>query len=167
VLVLTAKYLSPQEQNDLSQAAQLVLTKSDFTSQRLEEKLHHLERATLLVNTVNPVEVPQVLPMQDLDVSQFRDDFLREGRECLAALRAVFETQALASGAAAVEHALRAAHTLKGSSGLMGHLDLSELAAQAETLMQEAQAGALGIDAERRAELQGLLGEMEQALDQV
>ncbi len=167
VLVLTAKYLSPQEQNDLSQAAQLVLTKSDFTSQRLEEKLHHLERATSLVGIVNPAGASQVLPLHDLDVSQFRDDFLREGRECLEALRAVSEQQAHASDAAAVESALRAAHTLKGSSGMMGRLELSELAARAEILMKKVKAGMPGIERERRTELRSLLGEIEQVLDQV
>jgi CheY-like chemotaxis protein len=134
VLVLTAKHLSLHEQDELTQAAQLVISKADFSPDELMAKLQRLERAAPLLH--HAVEAPEPPPPADdeIDLSQFRDDFLREAQECLSLLDAVGEQGQCSE--ATLGQAMRAAHTLKGTAGLMGHAELSHLSAQAEQLLQ-------------------------------
>ncbi len=142
VLVLTAKHLSPQEQIDLSQAAQVVMTKKHFTLPRMLDKLHLLERAMPLLNSSSPVVRDGAPPALDVDLSLFREDFRNEARACLSAMC----TFADAANLAAVEDAARAAHTLKGSAAMMGYSEIGELAAHAERLLLDMRDGKIGLD---------------------
>ena len=137
VLVLTAKHLSPQEQIDLSQAAQLVMTKERFTLPRMLEKLHLLERAMPLLHASPPVGRDGAPPTLDVDLSLFREDFRDEARAHLSVIRAFAET----GDVAVVEDAARAAHTLKGSAAMMGYSEIGELAAHAERLLLDVRDG--------------------------
>jgi len=136
VLALTAKHLTPKEQIALSQAAEIKITKSAFNPQRLIEKIHHLERVHPLID---PFDMPaQAQAQVEMDMSQFREDFMREAHTQLSNLRASLERYGQGGNAAALEAAMQAAHTLKGDAAAMGFLDLSDLAAQAEDLFARA-----------------------------
>ena len=166
VLVLTAKHLSPQEQIDLNQAAQFVLTKSDFTAERMIEKLRHLEKAHSLYHSMDNGDVSDDLKAGDaLDVSQFRDDFITEARGCLEALKACCQLDEDTVTAATVERAECAAHMLKGSAGMMGYVDLSELADRAENLLRTAASGETGLNESCLLTLRDLHAHMWQIVD--
>ncbi len=156
VLVLTAKHLSPQEQVDLSQAAQAVITKAGFTPQRFIEKLRYLEQVNPLIHSSADADDRHLAQPDELDLSQFRDDFISEAHECLSAVRECYEKESGLSDAAAVERAARAAHTLKGAAGMMGYSSLGDLASQAERLLIGVRDGKVPVDAPRLAELREL-----------
>lgn len=134
VLALSAKHLSAQEQNNLSQAAQVVLTKSTFTPERLVEKVRRLEQAYSLINPL-AITAPRndVKPM-DLDMAQFHGDFVAEARRQLSNLQTALEHYEASGDASAIENAARAAHTLKGAAAMMNYTELRDIAAQAESL---------------------------------
>jgi len=167
VLVLTAKHLSPQEQLDLTQAAQVVLAKSDFTLQRLDEKLRHLQRATSLLNRGSVPPELKLVQTQGFDLLQFRDDFLAEAQECLTGLRDIADDRSPVPDAATLDHALRAAHTLKGAAAMMGYSALSEFAARAEALLHSLHDGEAELNSARWAELQDLHRAMTQSIDEI
>ena len=146
VLVLTAKHLSAREQHDLSQAAQVTLTKASFTLDRLIEKVRYLERVSSLITPSAAAARRPDSQATNVDVSQFRDDFLAEARECLSRLRTWVEQYAESGDAPSTESAARAAHTLKGASAMMGHIALSDLAAQGEDLLRSVLDGEAQLD---------------------
>jgi len=151
VLALTAKHLTPAEQMALSQAAEIKITKSAFDPQRLIDKLHHLERVHPLIN---PFDLSAQV---EVDVSQFREDFLREAHTQLSNLRASLGRYEPGGNAAALEAAMRAAHTLKGDAAMMGYTQLNTLAAQAEMLFSQSSR----LDAEQMQTARHLLQMME------
>lgn len=167
VLVLTAKYLTPQEQLELSQAAQVVLTKADFTTRQLLKKLRYLERANLLFHSADDAGDRDQLQSTEvgLDMTQFRDDFIAEARACLETLQACTRADGEAATAALVDEAGRAAHTLKGASGMMGYTALGELAARAETLLRSIASGAVDFDEAKREQLSEWTRSMAQRVD--
>ena len=142
VLVLTAKHLSPEEQIDLSQAAQVVITKKRFTLPRMLDKLHLLERAMPLLNSSSRVARDEAPPALDVDLSLFREDFRSEVRAHVSAIGVFAETGDIA----VVEDAARAAHTLKGSAAMMGYSEIGELAAHAERLLLDMRDGQITLD---------------------
>jgi len=131
VLALTAKYLTPQEQAELTRSAEVKLTKSTFTTERLLDKVNHLQRAQTLIGSRDPVTRVEDAQPPDIDVAHFRDDFIAEARRQLSSLRACLENQAREQAPVLRENALRAAHTLKGAAAMMGYAELSDMAAQA------------------------------------
>lgn len=134
VLVLTAKHLKPQEEIDLSQAAQVVISKETFTPEQLAAELHRLQRAqTVIQATRLAAEPPADTP--DVDMSQFRQDFLVEAQDYLSVLDAFLGQEIGSPDNAAFEPVALAAHTLRGSAALMGYHELSRLAGRVESLL--------------------------------
>ena len=165
VLVLTAKHLSPQEQHDLSQAAQVVLTKETFTPDRLITKVRYLERVGALTGLPAVSTSPEDAPAVDVDTTQFRDDFLAEARARLSCLSASLEPGQRSEDADSIVSAVRAAHTLKGAAAMMGYPELGDLAAQAERLLVGAMDGTLALDLPRLAALRDLHRRMERMVE--
>ncbi|HEY4690180.1 MAG TPA: response regulator [Anaerolineae bacterium] len=161
VLVLTAKHLSPQEQDELNQGAQIVLTKGSFQTDRLAEKVHYLKRVSALTGA-GYAEAPHVEPSGvGVDVTEFKEDFRREARECLIALRTGIEPNAPAGNEQALDGARRAMHTLKGMAATMGYSPLSELARQAENVLSQMVNAEGQPDAARLASLRALSDQMD------
>ena len=165
VLVLTAKHLSPQEQSDLSQAAQIVLTKKTFTPDHLAAKIRYLDHISPLIGLPAAAAPPKEAPFVETDMAQFRDDFLAEARKHLSRLSAGLvqgqqseDTESIAVPPRDGDYlgSVRAAHTLKGTAGMMGYADLGGLAAQVESLLIGVMGGTLALDPPRLAQLRDL-----------
>ena len=144
-LVLTAKHLTPQEQLDLRQAAQVVITKEAFTPDQLANKLRPLERAKTVLQslTIAPERLP--VAVHDVDLSKFLGAFLLEANECLTQLGAFVE-RGCQQDTLAIENAVRAAHTLHGAAALMGYMALSDLATRVEHFVQRIMEGQETLD---------------------
>ncbi|HLF25945.1 MAG TPA: response regulator [Anaerolineae bacterium] len=164
VLVLTAKHLSAQEQRDLSQAAQVVLTKKMFTPERLMEKLHYLKCISQLKRTTGALVRHETAVAADVDMAQFFGDFLIEARGHLASLQRGLEQGEELEHTAWLADAARAVHTLKSDAGMMNYTELSRLAGQAENLLAGADAPPV-LDALRRAVLRDLHRQMQDIVD--
>lgn len=160
VLVWTAKHLNSQEQHDLSQAAQVVLPKKQFSSTRLSETLRYLER----IHAFSSPEKPLTHTGDYVDMSEFRDDFLREARDHLAHINGWLNNRDPGKDGDTLEPIVRAAHTLKSGAAIMEMSDLSHVAFETETILnciakQEAQLDLYTLDT-----LRLLSDEMQQLL---
>jgi CheY-like chemotaxis protein len=163
VLVLTAKHLTIEEQNDLSQAAQIVIAKKTFTPEQLLEKLQYLERVRPLLTPAADFTPRANTPAASVDMAQFHDDFMAEAHTCLSNLDVALEQYAHSHDANAIESAARAAHTLKGAASLMSYAELSDAAARAEDLLNDQPA----LDLQRLALIRGLQRSMERMIARI
>ena len=149
VLVLTAKHLTPHEQEQLCRAARLTLLKQAFTPEALIEKVRYLAGVAEVMPLTAPERPALAGADEDVDLSLFEADFVAEARRHLLRIRAVLDDRTYE----VVEGAARAAHTLKGSAAIMRRPELSQAAAEAERLLLSNLTGAGPFDRDRLARL--------------
>jgi CheY-like chemotaxis protein len=167
VLVVTAKHLTAQEEIELRQAAQMVIPKKSFTLEKFMDKLHRLERSNVLIRRFAPPAGRPSAPVSEVDLTQFREDFLDEARSCLSTIEVYLERGAHDSDDTLLDSAARAAHTLHGSAGMMGYDELGDIAAQAENFLRGLLAGKAALDQTHRTILLGLYDDMRRMVQQL
>lgn len=100
-----------------------------------------------------------------MELNRYLDLYLSESQDHLRLLnRALLALEDPQGASSAVEEAFRAAHTLKGMSGTMGFMGVTDIAHDLENLLDEVRGGARTIDAKLIDELLERVDRLERAI---
>jgi len=164
VLVWTAKYVTIQEQHELSQAAQVVIPKKQFSPARLSETLDYIERIRSVTMHQDASDSKEHQSTSDIDMSEFRDDFLREAHEYLERINSWLNNREHGEDGDTLEQIVRAAHTLKSAAVIMEMLDLNQAAFETEMILSCVEKQEVQLDPHTLDTLRALYDEMQQMI---